>query len=55
MEQYYKNQLKRLGDNTNIKIKITSDEGATNFMNLNAESLKEIKEFLDQKIRGLHY
>lgn len=54
MENYYKKQLQKVGD-SNIKIKITGDKGASNFMDLNNESLKEIIEFLQQKINGHHY
>ncbi len=54
MENYYKKQLKKLGD-SNIKIKITSNDGDTNFMDLNNESIKEVVEFLTQKINGNHY
>ena len=54
MENYYTKQLKKvLG--TDIKIKITSENGDSNYLNLNTESLKEIKEFLDKKINGNHY
>ena len=54
MENYYKTQLKKLSD-TNLKIKIISDNGDTNFMDLNNESAKEIIEFLTQKLNGYHY
>lgn len=44
MKNYYEKQLQKLGGN--VKVKFTSDNGETNYLDLNDESCKAIAKLL---------
>jgi hypothetical protein len=48
---YYREQLDRVKGN-NVQVKITSDDGCTNYMSLNEDSAKEIKKWVDDRLES---
>lgn len=48
MKQYYKEQLHNLLTLANIKVKFTSDNGSTNWLNVNKDSVEVIKDYFDK-------
>lgn len=45
---YYREQLNRV-KGTNVQVKITSDDGCTNYMRLNEDSARELKKWMDEQ------
>lgn len=47
--EYYEEQLLKLKEGNNLKIKFVSDEGETNFLNINNLQLYKILKVLQNK------
>ena len=52
MTTYYKDQLAKLSGD--IKVKFTSSDGLTNWLNINLDSIEEIEHFLSKVKANIH-